>query len=115
MAPRPSQAPDFEPAADRRIEFNAILVDILGSPNVYYQPPDDARMLYPCIVYETEEIHVLSADNGPYSMHDRYQVTFIRHEPDSPVKRKLMGLPNSSFSRHFATSGLNHDVFVIHH
>jgi hypothetical protein len=115
MAPSTVQAPDFTPEESRRIAFNAVLVSILGTNNVYYQPPDDSRMLYPCIVYELEEIHNQHADNGPYKMHDRYQVTFIRHEPDSPVLRKLMGLPLSSFSRHFATSGLNHDVFVIHH
>jgi len=97
------------------MEFNAILVDILGSPNVYFQPPDDSRMQYPCLVYELEDVATQHADNGPYSMHDRYQVTFIRQKPDSPVKRKLLGLPLSSFSRHFATSGLNHDVYVIHH
>jgi hypothetical protein len=115
MDPSPVQAPDFTPEDSKRIAFNAILVEILGSNNVYYQPPENRQMDYPCIVYEQDDDHVQHADNGPYKMHDRYQVTFIRHEPDSPVKRKLMGLPFSSFSRHFATSGLNHDVFVIHH
>lgn len=115
MVPSPVQAPDFTPEESRRIAFNALLVEILGLPNVYYQPPSDDRMQYPCIVYEQDDIHTQHADNGPYKMHDRYQVTFIRHEPDSPVKHKLMALPFSSFSRHFATDGLNHDVFVIHH
>lgn len=82
---------------------------------VYYQPPEDLKLKYPCIVYELEDIHKRSADNGPYTMIDRYQVTFIRHEAESPVIRQLMGLQHSSFSRHFATSGLNHDVFVIYH
>lgn len=105
----------MDPGLARRIKFQEILEDILGAPHVYYQPPDNARMVYPCFVYELEDVDVKHADNGPYSMHDRYQVTFIRHEPDSPIIRALLGLKNSSFSRHFATSGLNHDVFVIHH
>lgn len=86
-----------------------------AAANVYFQPPPDKQLVYPCIVYELEDVQVLRADNGPYSIHDRYQVTFIRHEPDSPVTRELLGLPFSSFSRHFTTSGLNHDVFVIYH
>ncbi len=86
-----------------------------SAANVYFQPPESLKMEYPCIVYELEGVQVRKADDGPYSIHDRYQVTFIRHEPDSPVIRELLGLPFSSFSRHFATSGLNHDVFVIYH
>lgn len=105
----------MDPSPSRRLEFSAILREVLGSANVYFQPPEDLKMKYPCLVYEMEDIHIQPADNGPYSMHDRYQVTFMHHEPDSPVIRKLMVLPHSSFSRHFATSGLNHDVFVIHH
>lgn len=90
-----------------------LIMDPIGG-KVYYQPPENHKLEYPCLVYELEDILKRSADNGPYSMFDRYQVTFIRHEADSPVIRQLMGLPHSSFSRHFATSGLNHDVFVIY-
>jgi hypothetical protein len=82
---------------------------------VYFQPPEDKKLDYPCIVYELEDIQRRSADNEAYTLIDRYQVTLIRHDPDSPLKHELMGLPHSSFSRHFATSGLNHDVFVIYH
>lgn len=89
-------------------------MDPIGG-KTYYQPSGNVTMEYPALVYELEDIYIQSADNGPYSMHDRYQVTFIRHEPDSPVIRQLLCFPLSSFSRHFATSGLNHDVFVIYH
>lgn len=89
------------------------IADPLGI-EVYFQPPENVKMKFPCIVYELRDIQKRSADNGPYSMFDQYDVTFIRHEPDSPVIHELMGLPHSSFSRRFATSGLNHDVFVIY-
>lgn len=86
-----------------------------AAANVYFQPPPNKTLQYPCLVYELEEMRVRFADNGPYSIMDRYQVTFIRAEPDSPVLRELLGLPFSSFSRHFASEQLNHDVFVIYH
>lgn len=107
MDPSPSRRPELS------AKLNAIMDEVGG--NVYYQPPEDHKMIYPCLVYELEEVNIKFADNGPYSLWDRYQVTLIRHEPDSPVIRKLLGLPHSSFSRHYATSGLNHDVFVIYH
>jgi hypothetical protein len=107
MESSPSQRTTFSE------KLNAIMDEVGG--HVYFQPPENVKLEYPCLVYELEDINVRFADNGPYSLWDRYQVTLIRHDPDSPLIRKLMGLPHSSFSRHFATSGLNHDVFVIYH
>ena len=110
----------MELSPSKRGDLSALLREIMNpdnpaAANVYFQPPENTQLKYPCIVYELEGIQTRKADNGPYSIHDRYQITFIRHEPDSPVIRELLGLPFSSFSRHFATSGLNHDVFVIYH
>lgn len=111
----------MEPSPSRRLELSAKLHEILSPDapelaNVYFQPAENVTMKYPCFVYERENILIRSADNGPYTMHDSYQVTFIRqNDPDSPVIRAVLGIPNSSFSTHFATSGLNHDVFVIYH
>ena len=102
----------------RRLEFQAILEEILGSDEVWFQPPEDARteMKYPCLVYELDNAHSNYADNAGYTWTPRYQVTFIRYEGDSiEVLRKLGALPLSSFSRHYVTSGLNHDVFAIYY
>jgi hypothetical protein len=100
---------------DRRKELNDILKDLLGSDNVYFQPPEDRTMQYPCIVYERDNASLKPADNFPYSVTQRYQVTLIDRDPDSDVVDKLLTLPLCAFNRHFATSGLNHDVFVIYH
>lgn len=107
----------MEASPSRRSSLSEKLNEIMDEVNghVYYQPPSNLVMSYPCIVYELEDVNIRFADNGPYSLWDRYQATLIRKDPDSPVIRKLLGLPHSSFSRHFATSGLNHDVFVIYH
>lgn len=99
----------------RRVEFNNILKAVLGSSNVYFQPPPDIKLQYPCIVYERDKQSAKYADNLPYSVTQAYQVTYIDHEPDSDVVDALADMPMSEFSRHFATSGLNHDVFVIYH
>jgi hypothetical protein len=102
-------------ALDRRKQLNDILKVLLGSNNVYFQPPDNVTMQYPCIVYERDNASVKHADNSPYNVRQRYQVTLIDRNPDSEVVDKLLAMPLSAFSRHFATSGLNHDVFVIYH
>lgn len=102
-------------ALGRRLSTQELLEEILESDNVYFQPPPDADMKYPCIVYERDNASLQSADNVPYQVTQRYQVTYIDQKPDSDVVTKLLLLPLCSFSRHFATSGLNHDVFVIYH
>jgi hypothetical protein len=58
---------------------------------------------------------VKRADNIGYHFQQRYQVTYIARDPDSELIESLSVLPLSSFNRHFATSGLNHDVFSIYY
>jgi hypothetical protein len=99
----------------RRRELNDLFKTLLDSENVYFQPPEDRVMQYPCIVYERDNVFTEHADDLPYWVCQRYQVTLIDQNPDSDVIDKLLALPLSAFSRHFATSGLNHDVFVIYH
>lgn len=109
---------DVVGADPRRLAFEEILKHVLGNSNVYYTPPEGIRaeMQYPCLVYELDTMQRTSADNLAYTLTPRYQVTFIRKtKADNPVVHKLGALPNSSFSRHFATSGLNHDVFTIYY
>lgn len=103
------------PAPPKRKDLNDLLKELSGSEFVYFQPDDDTVMQYPCIVYERDNSSVQHADNQPYRSALRYQVTYMAYDPDSDVIDKLLALPLCSFNRHFATSGLNHDVFVIYH
>lgn len=105
----------MDQSPSNREELNELLVQTLGAPNVYFQPPDDRRMDYPCIVYELDDILTRSADNGNYSVAYRYQVTLITRDPDDPTIPKLLGLKFSSFSRRHVMSGLYHYIYVIHH
>lgn len=101
---------------ERRLEFHKILVGILGSTDaVYFQPPSNIEMTYPCIVYERDYASDQHADNKLYRHTKRYQVTFIGEDPDSNVPDKLAELPMSKFARHFAADDLNHDVYNIYY
>lgn len=102
-------------AQARRLEFHDILKAVLGSDFVYYQPPPLHTMEYPCIVYERDNQSVMRSDNITYNLRQRYQVTYIDRNPDGDPIDTLAELPLSAFSRHFVTSGLNHDVFSIYY
>lgn len=100
---------------DRRLELHAIFEEILGSSNVYYQPPASVKMKYDAIVYSRKIIENVFANNGVYNQHDCYEVVVIYRNPDSDIPRKISKLPMCRFDRHYEIDNLNHDVFTIYY
>lgn len=96
----------------QRLDLHEILVGI--TPKVYFQPPSDLQMEYPCIVYQRDQANTKFADGKPYSYTQRYQVTLIARDPDSNILDSIKVLPLCVYNRYFATSGLNHDVFTLY-
>lgn len=94
-----------------RSEFHAMLEAILESENVYFQPPVDKKMAYPCIRYELDDVDVEHADNVPWRSDKRYLVTIIDRDPDSAIPDKIGALPLCSFSRSYRAAGLNYFVY----
>jgi hypothetical protein len=97
-----------------RLALQQLLEDTLESTNVYFQPPPNVSMAYPCIVYGREYGVTQFADNDPYRFTKRYQVTYIDRDPDSEVLDKLAMLRMCTFIRSYAANGLNHDIFTIY-
>ena len=46
-----------------RLELQTLLEDLLESTNVYYQPPENLKMEYPCIRYYKDDIRGDYADD----------------------------------------------------
>jgi hypothetical protein len=95
----------------QRLDLQDLLVAILETENVYFQPPPNIRMDYPCIVYNRDFQLVKFADNSPYFGKKRYQVTVIDRDPDSPIPDRIAALPLCAFDRFYTADNLNHDVF----
>lgn len=96
-----------------RLDLQELLVDLLGSENVYFQPPPSHLIEYPCIIYNRSSIRSRHADNFPYKLDDEYTITVIDANPDSDIPRKIALLPRCIFDRNFRSDNLNHDVFNI--
>lgn len=99
---------------DQRISLQTKLEEILGSENVYFQPPSNIKMHYPCIVYTRSTGYSRFADNGSWIFRSRYQIQLISKDPDNPAFDELAKLPYSSYDRHYVVDNLNHDVFNIY-
>jgi len=95
----------------RRMQFQEKLKTLCD--NVYFQPPEDVKMTYPCIVYEPNPADTTFADNHPFSVTDSYQVTVIDEDPDSPIPKQVRLLPMTRHNRSYAAEQLNHTVFTI--
>lgn len=101
------------PITTKREELNQILVEMLGSRNVYFQPDQNTKMAYPAIVYEVDDQYAIFSNNSPYKRQDRYQLTLIDRDPDVPVRLKVETL-NASFSRAATVDGLNHRYYSLY-
>lgn len=84
------------------------------APNVYFQPPADFKMKYPCIRYQRDDVHTIFADNALYKSKKRYLVTVIDEDADSDIPDKVAELPLCSFDRFYTADSLNHDVFNLY-
>lgn len=97
-----------------RLELQTLLVGALGSTNVYFQPPSNLQMQYPCIVYAQDNAKTEFAGNKPYSYAKRYQVSVIDRNPDSAIPDKIAQLPSSNLNRVFTADNLHHHVFNLY-
>lgn len=100
---------------ERRAMLHEVLCGILGSRNVYFQPPETVKMKYPAIVYELDYIDSIYANDGGYHSRRRYAVTLIDKDPDSQYVDEILKLPLCSYSRHYSSDNLNHDVFELYY
>lgn len=94
-----------------RLDLQQALRTILGSDNVYFQPPASVTLQYPCIIYQRDFANTQFAGNRPYRYMKRYVVTVIDRDPDSLIPDKVAALPMCIFNRFYAADNLNHDVF----
>lgn len=98
--------------ARSRLELDTIFRTIVD--HVYYQPPTNIRISYPCIIYELSNRTSDYADNGRYLNYKSYEITLIDKNPDSELPDKILELPMCKHDRRYVADNLNHDTFTIY-
>ena len=103
--------------AERRMALDNYLRSVVkarcGSENVYYQPPANLQMKYPCICYSRAKVQNRHADDGVYTQNVRYEVTVIDTKPDSEMAAAVSMLTKCAHDRNFISDNLYHDVFTL--
>ena len=99
----------------RRLELHEELCALLGSRNVYFQPPSTVEMKYPAIVYNYDGSRDNNANNKIYLHRKRYSVTAIDRDPDANWDEVLLDhFEYCNFSRPFVADNLNHWQFSLY-
>lgn len=99
-----------------RLDLHEELCTILGSRNVYYNPPETVKLKYPCILYSKSKPSTQRGDNINYMFRNRYDITVISTNADSDLSDKLLThFPYCSFDRTYKSDNLNHESLTIYY
>lgn len=89
---------------------------LLGSNNVYFQPPKNLQMHYPCFTVSLGSASQAMADNKTYTYTDRYTLTYISYDPDDEMRKRVVEkFSMCTFDRHFVNDTLQHYVFSLYY
>ena len=96
----------------QRLQLHQLLETIVD--NVYFQPPTNIQLKYPCIIYKRDYADTRFADDKPYNFVQRYMVMIIDPNPDSSLVAEVAALPQCVYDRFYTADNLNHDVFSVY-
>lgn len=95
-----------------RLDLQTELEAVLGSRNVYFQPPETLKINYPAIIYNLSGIKTEQANNKKYLLHKRYTVTLVHSDPDNVIQDDILTkFTYISYDRSFETDNLYHYVY----
>lgn len=101
--------------ARRSDDFIAELAELVNTGKVYFQPPANVHLEYPCFVLHRNEAYQPKADDFNYLYRPSYKVSYInRDEPDPDVIQQVLErFPHCHYTGHTVVDNLHHDYFTI--
>lgn len=100
----------------KRLTLHEELCELLGSRNVYFQPPESVKMQYDAIRYELGGKDLKRANNGIYMNTNQYDCVFITRNPDTTIPDAILShFEMCSFGRPYTADNLNHYPFTLYY
>lgn len=97
-----------------RSELHGVLLDLVTPNKVYFQPPENFKITYPCIVYSAIGYDLKYADSLTYNAKLKYEVTYISQAFDQRILDKLIfGLKYISPVEMYVYDKLYHCKFTL--
>ena len=98
-----------------RLDLQAIFEEILGSRNVYFQPPASVTMKYDCIRYGLSGKDLIRANDKVYRITNKYDGVVITRDPESAVPDAiLMNFEMVNFGKPYVADNLYHYPFTLY-
>lgn len=98
----------------KRLQLQQELEDILGSKNVYFQPPEDMKINFPCIIYFKSTVPTFYANNKLYRHVQGYTVTYVDKDPDAEKPFEILRyFQNCKIDSFYKSENLNHTKLTI--
>lgn len=99
-----------------RLELHEELCELLGTRNVYFQPPESIKLSYPCIIYSRSGVTKQNANNRLYKSVNEYGIIVIDANPDSSIPDDILNhFPMCRFDRSYTSNNLNHTSLTLNY
>ena len=98
-----------------RTRLHSVLQETAPGVTLYYQPPENIKLTYPCIVYTFDKIKSLEANNSRYIRYDKYTIKLIGSLSDvEKWSDRILDLRYCNLDTTFVSDGLYHYVYQIY-
>lgn len=99
------------------LDLHDELCELLGSRNVYFQPPESLKMQYPCIRYSISGMPKLNANDKVYlKTCNTYTITVIDTDPDSDISTRILThFSMARFDRAYTSNNLYHHTLTLNY
>ena len=99
-----------------RLELHDEFCAILGSSNVYFQPPASVLMKYDAIRYSLSDKNIKRANDSVYSMTNQYDGVYITTNPESTIPDEMLNhFQMYRPGRPYTKDNLHHYPFTLYY
>lgn len=97
-----------------RLELQAALESYCA--NVYYQPPENIKLKYPCVLYHLSGDYNLKSNDSLYVSVNKYDLTVIDQDPESMIPKNIYyNFKTCSLGHMFVNDGLYHSMLHLYY
>lgn len=101
---------------DRRLKLQELLEKIPKVKAAYFQPPENLKMVYPCIRYYRGRPRTNRADNIAYQFTQCYELIVIDPDPDSKIARYIVEhFEMSEINPSYVSNNLHHTPITLYY
>lgn len=84
--------------------------------NAYFQPPENVKLVYPCLIYSKSSNDTKYANNQLYFNKQKYNVTIIDKNSDSELADNLVSaFEYCSIDSYFTSENLYHTTLTLYY